>query len=203
MRRWWFGCQSNKAGQSSANSTVQKWGKQSELEHVVYASCGSGVTLGIKWLLEAVQRLPHSRCGGGTSRCAHCGCGEGSHHLHWWGSKCGAHVVIDPGRKHKLWFPWALWRNSTQHCCDRTRAAFIGRRLSVIRAHRCRKVLINSLAWWSWISIPIKFRFWLSSWKNIMFLFNNRESALMWRVDMLSKFWTALSLLSFVFVISK
>lgn len=64
QRRWWFGHQSNKAGQSSANSTVQKWGKQSELEYVVYASYGSGVTLGVKWLLEAVQSLPHSGCGG-------------------------------------------------------------------------------------------------------------------------------------------
>lgn len=75
--------------------------EHSQLESVVYASCGSEVTLGIKGLLEAVQRLPHSNWWQALLWPT-AGGGRGSRHLRRWGSKCGARVVIDPGRKHKL-----------------------------------------------------------------------------------------------------
>lgn len=173
---------------------AQKWGKQSQLESVMYASCGSEVTLGIKCLLEAVQRVAHRS---------------------WWQvSLCPLWVVLEghstcPGVEvsvvHMLLLTQEGNTNLVFHHLYRGIVLSIvvtGEELllvlwflvTVIRAHRChRKVLINTLGWWSSISIPIKLGLWLSSWRNIMFLCYNRESELMWRVDMLSKFWTALS----------
>lgn len=84
------------------------------------------------------------------------------------------------------------------------RIAFEGGGLSGIRANRCcRKALVNTLWWWSWISLPTKNWFWVNSWRRIVLLFNDRQSTLMWKVDIQAKLWRALSLLSHVFVISK